>query len=805
MSISTVVKISGTAVNMPRPVLLRSAVIFRRGGIPSATFEVRGGKLPGLPDPYTGKTFSIEINTGSGAVRYFTGDVTGYDPDFVDGKGWVRRYNALGLQNRADWFPHTDSNTGLDTSVYNASQDNQPTDFILARSGRTVGQILTAVLTMLANATNCQAYGLANLTIVGSTVTLPTATVTDLAALTLIPQAPVYYGGETFWGAWEGFLAAWAPNHLPWIDPATGNFRISDMRTFTAAELTLGTDPVMPTLLRRDVSNCFQRVVIRGQPIAEAIEFSTINGGLSESPFAHDGLSVAAAKAAWLPADYQNPGQAAGQATCSASITSGAVTGLTPDDLGYGYPASATFAVAFSGGGGAGASGTATTNSSGQVTSYTIGAAGSGYTSPPSVIVPAPGNTNSDTGTLVCTSTTTVTLTSSNPRAAWPSDYWDYSSTGREGTLFLSWSAGTSITTYAQRATVANGALTAGGSCTANLDRALPHLLFDGYRLTGQTKGASDVWRRYALPAWAAAVCVQQSTYPYSLHIASNTAETLTSSAMGLVEWFNPGASLPQQAAVGITVDPSTGTILFSYPTFLTAGAAPYNVSVFVPINTGLNLAIEPPNTGTPAVIPAYAGTSHTQEGLTKTLTITVQDWRDPANTTPMLAYASEVLDSVKDAVIEGDVEFLGLYTAGLTPGLALNIAGSGYNLGWESGAIPALPVTECELSWGKGGILHITTMKCSNRRQRFGAEAFMRPDRSGLTFDWGDATIDTTSGGGGGEGSGAGESYPSGSGSGSDQAASEPGAAAPPSNPEAPGFNQAPDQNPDVNEQGVA
>ena len=280
MPITTTVKINGTAVGCPRPILLRSAVIYRKGGVPTATFQVRGGKLAGLPDPYTGKVFSIDIDTGSGPVRYLTGDVTGFEPDFAEGLGWVRTYTAAGLRNRGDWVPHTDSNTGLDTSVYNASQDNQSSDFQLARSGRTVGQILTDVLTMTVNANALSALGLGNYTFPGSVPTLPTATVTSLAALTLVPQAPVYFGGETLLGAVESFLAAWAPNHCLSINPADGTFLFLDQRTFTAATLTMGTDPILPTKLRRDVSGCFQRVVVRGQPIAEmfAIPLNTTAG-----------------------------------------------------------------------------------------------------------------------------------------------------------------------------------------------------------------------------------------------------------------------------------------------------------------------------------------------------------------------------------------------------------------------------------------------------------------------------------------------------------------------------------------------
>jgi hypothetical protein len=731
----TVLTIGGTAQTVPRGIFLRRVVTHVHRGIPSCTFSVTGKPLPGLPDPFTGKVCTVDVN----GTRRFTGDVTSCVPDWDDHYGLIRTYNALGLRNRGDWFRHTDSNTGLDTSVYNATQDNQASDYLYNRAGRTVGQILTDVLTMAANAANLAANGLGALTFPSGVPTLPAATVSDLALLTLICPAPVYFGGEKFMGAVESFLATWAPNHCVYLDPATGAVRVIDMRTYTPATLTMGSDPVHPARLSRDVGDCFQRAEGVGQPVAEMFAFSLSSGILTETPFIHDGLTIAQSKAAFDPNDYSQPGQAAGQATAAAAISAGAVTTISPVAVGYGYGSAPP--VVFSGGGGSGAAATAvlgTGANAGKVVSYTRTAAGSGYASAPLATVGSPAGSNSDTGTLTCTSTTTVTLTSARGTTQFPANFWDYSSTGRHGTLFLSYAAGTSITTFATRATLANAAMTPGGTALFTLDRPLPHLLYTGYRLTGNTQGASDVYRRYGLPAWAAPAIAQQTTYPFALHLASNTAETLTSNPMGLVFWGPGGLT---EAAAGVSVDVATGTVLFAYPTALLAGGDPVDVVALVPINTGLNLAVVPADTAGPTK--HYTGTSNAREGLTKTLQITLPAWRDPANLAAVTAFLTDTLDSVSDAVIEGQVEYLGLYEPGLTPGLALNIAGTAGPTGWESGTVPALPVVEGELTWsGRGGSLVKTTMRCSNRRARFGADAFMHPDRTGVTFDWGDASI---------------------------------------------------------------
>ena len=75
-----------------------------------------------------------------------------------------------------------------------------------------------------------------------------------------------------------------------------------------------------------------------------------------------------------------------GLATGQATISSGAVTGVTLGGTGSGYAASSTIPVSFFGGGGSGAYGFATA-SGGSVTSVTMsgGSGGSGYVSPPGV------------------------------------------------------------------------------------------------------------------------------------------------------------------------------------------------------------------------------------------------------------------------------------------------------------------------------------------------------------------------------------------------------------------------------------
>ena len=79
----------------------------------------------------------------------FTGDVVSYQDRYDSDIGWIREYRALGLRNRADWIPVTDSNTLTDNVRYNMPANNLNT--ILSRLGRNMGQAVLDLLSMSQN------------------------------------------------------------------------------------------------------------------------------------------------------------------------------------------------------------------------------------------------------------------------------------------------------------------------------------------------------------------------------------------------------------------------------------------------------------------------------------------------------------------------------------------------------------------------------------------------------------------------------------------------------------------------------
>jgi len=343
-----------------------------------------------------------------------------------------------------------------------------------------------------------------------------------------------------------------------------------------------------------------------------------------------------------------------------------------------------------------------------------------------------------DTGTCTMSSTTTVTVQSSGTLTNWPADYWDQSSTGAHGTVNLANVLATGITSIWTSPIVANSTLTAGGTCSLTISTAAPNTGYTGYTISGLTSGASLTWRKYQIAdssLWP--LVVAQSTYPQPF-VNGGGGAVMISTPMGAVFWPQSGSSPPYNMfPLPFTVD-NSGNVVFVAPTYVCANnSVPADVWAAIPINTGPNQVFAPVNTGgPPATTPAYAGDSHTIEGLEDTLVVTMADWRDPGQASQVQALADDWLKSVQDGVREGSVLYHGLWTPALSLGICLNIGlvadGATGTSGWEAAE---LPVVGFEVEFSQGPDDYITTIQCSSRRAHYSAEMFMRPERSMMAF----------------------------------------------------------------------
>jgi hypothetical protein len=573
--------------------------------------------------------------------------------------------------------------------------------------------------------------------------TLPTATLADLDYLTFTPPYDVTFGGERLLQAVEGVITSAHPNH--WLNvEVDGTIRVYDPRRYTVSGYAIGsTGREDPPTFTRDWGNCYSRFIVRGttpvvpmNPRLQPYPGSGLaDGGLAED-FAWGGYTNAQAKAIWTPADFQQPGLTPGTAQALCSLASGAVSGFTVFSQGYGYASAPPVTV--SGGGGTGATGTAVLTGD-KVTSITIGAGGSGYTTRPNVTVGAPLGVGSyDQGTCTMPSTTTVRVTSSNSTSQWVTDYWDQTTAGKHGVVYLISDTLSGVQQFVTARVIACTALTAGGTADLTIDTPTPSTAFNAYRIFGTAGGAMDVYRKYRVTnAYAAAHMRNTFPYPQAIRSSSGVSASLTSHATATISRAADGSGNPPytQVPMGVTVDADTGRVYLNRPSASVFGGVnnmavpPDDVEVFLPVVSSSTLqAVYPPDV---AGVPQYAGTSYSVEGITRTKVITIAEWSDYSNQVNMLKYATEQHGASSDTVVEGSFVYAGLPSALLFPGVALNLTAS-YTTGWEAVAVPVMAVSITPNETG-GGTSYDTTVTVGNRRSPYSGSIFQRPSQSGL------------------------------------------------------------------------
>jgi hypothetical protein len=727
--------IDGTLIDRDQFILV-SATLYGRGEQPSLRFLQRGGPLSGFSN-WANKSVLLEQD----GTAIFAGDTTSYTDRFDGTYGWVREWTAIGLINRANRVPVTDSMSLTDTITYNLRVEDGA-DYIPSRAGRTVAQIVQDVLEMVANATALNAKGIGGYSGLPSAPALSATTLSDIAGMTIVPPQRVTISGERILQSLESFVQIYYPNTFNHLDP-DGTIRFHDPRTWSAdITLTLdGSDArVGKPTLTREWGSCSSRVVVRGDQQVRGLTFGLVpwpgstatDGGATES-FSHDGLSNTDAKSKFTAADWNQPGQSWGQASATASLSTGAVNSFTVTNQGYGYTSAPS--VLITGGGGSGATGTAVLTGD-KVTSITKTAGGSGYTTAPTVTLTAPGVGQSVIGTCTMPDTLTVTITPSDGKVQWPTDYWDQTSSGHQGYVVLYSNSVTGIEQLWPARIVSCTSLSPGGTCDLTIDAAAPSTAYDSFQLYGQGGGNGVVWRRYAIASPFGSLIQQSFPYEVPFRRGSELSETLVSTPQATVFFSTSGNPPYQVSSVGISaIDPDAGTVTLTKPSALvfspngTTIVPPNDVQFFLPIAVGTLEVVYPADL---AGVPQYAGTSFSVEGVEETKYVTCKEWRDGSNSANMLAWAQEIHGSMSDTVVEGDATYLGLLTDALLPGHAINLPGEGYTSGWESIDIP---IARCGLEFndGKAAVPVTTSVHLSNRRMPYSGEAFFRPSQVGL------------------------------------------------------------------------
>ncbi len=662
MANSDFLTIAGSQINLVTyEATIDRCTPYVRGGIPELAVSRILGELTALPDPWSGQSVSWSNGSSYPGTTYFAGDVVGYSDRYEPEVGWVREYRALGLRNRADYVPVTNSNTLSDTCSFNLPAD----DLYVVESdcGRTVGQCILDVLSQSQNATALAAYSIGNYTSLGSGGTadavLTGTTVSSLSILeagsgyTVAPTVVLAGGG----GSGASYTATVSGGVI------TGFTQVSAGTGYSTAPTVIIS--TLPTITVTDLSNLAIippfRITFAGERIIQSIESSLqstyptywvhidVAGNirfLNTLSFTSNTITLGGSDVRWLmPSLHRDLSDCYSQLIVRGDLcVSGVTLALKP------WPGSAN-------------------TDGGLQEDFTFGAYS---TNAAAIAAWSPTDyqtfslqTGQDQGSCTCTDTLHVAITSQNTSLTLAADQLDQNSGDLHAILTVYQdSIGTLQQMFSARV-VANTATSTGVS-TLTLDRALPATTYNAYRLYALSTLGNVVWRRYKVTNSAIAAQMQQFfPYPFAFRNSDGTAATLTTSPVCTVYWSSSGSPPYNQSSIGVQIDPVSGTITTVSPTSLVYGGGvvtpPTDVQCFLPVANG-SLQVQSPSSG------GYAGTLYTVEGIERTKTVTVREWRDYSLNANMQAYSDQLFSALCDVVVEGTLPYLGLATTYLAP-----------------------------------------------------------------------------------------------------------------------------------------
>lgn len=623
-------------------------------------FTERSVKSPG-----TYRLNQSAVLTVDGTVR-FAGVIVSLHPSGI-GKGPVSvGYRCMGLA----WLANKIFVTAPDGSgrmIFNLPATDA--GYIAANSGLNVGQILTRLYTAHA----------AQLAAVGIVAWSPA----ELALLTVVPPDPVHLGG-LFWNAATSLVSQWHNKYGAFIT-ADGVIHHPNLLTLPVSTLTLDTDPVILDSISEDFSECYTQVILRGADDVQGAYLSYVDKTLSPR-------WSAANQAAWTYLDYITPAGAYELGTInSMTSTTLSVTATAPIPIPYStttkWSALAAEVCA--------QNQTAT------------GAAAIGFSESRRVTantVPS-GNTY----------TMTVDTAFSN------SGYTSYSIRGVYATVALTWRDFTVVPEWISTRLVKRFSHSVPWSPTDGIvtQTLLPMASICFTSASGYKSEFPMTFQ--VIPSDLSAACTTRATatvtiaagavtgftslvggsgYPRSQANllcsivggagSGATAHAVTNSSGVVTSVVLDTGGTGYTTTTGILIGVQPGRIVFNQPicaayssqAIMNLGGsnvlAPTDIKVLVPYSRGVISATAPAGGG-------YQGTAYTVNGVRQTLYREFPQWTDYKDTVSYATLAQEILDTVKNTVIEGSITYLGKYSTALTLGRALHIAGTGYSTGYEA------------------------------------------------------------------------------------------------------------------------
>lgn len=313
--------------------------------------------------------------------------------------------------------------------------------------------------------------------------------------------------------------------------------------------------------------------------------------------------------------------------------------------------------------------------------------------------------------------TDTVTVEVVDGLDEWPTNYWP--GIMAHVTLIEDAASG-NITYQITRRIVSNTALTSGGTSVLTLDSALT--VGSGYNrceIVG-VAGGSHVHRRYKFASDrqdAASRIIRRFPFPVatgSIGLGIQGATTATTPFgwnVKAASGFNVGQPFPLQFSVYTDPDDNLVKLITAEPTVkpwtlpadldLGNGAVtkPDDIRVFVPVSKGpLSVRVPPADD-----LPPWEGRAYTIHGLEFEQIIDLEGWQYVADRARAEAFAQDLLDSLKDPVISGTIEYLGydadaIEAAGIES-IELEAVAAFDDLDDDLVDVP-LPVHSVELRW---------------------------------------------------------------------------------------------------------
>ena len=351
-------------------------------------------------------------------------------------------------------------------------------------------------------------------------------------------------------------------------------------------------------------------------------------------------------------------------------------------------------------------------------------------------------------GNVTIDSSTSATVTCDDPTAAWIANFW----LANGGCIMLVNTAVSGLPTQAQRFITANGALTAGGSCTVQWSSDLPldYGTYNRFILVGQNNPLAYVDRLFwitepdtgatGLNTFIGANLINRN--PNGIYWANNDQPGgPTYYAAAKILWSingdnaNPDLRWPiQELPVDVKVLPATGQIQLADPAcFIAALAAGtedalqlgypttalgglwYNIVVAVPYTRGPLVAQYPAS--------GFAGSAYTDYGIARAWQEFSAAYTSREQNSQMVALATAKAYSVQDAVIEGRIMYHGLPTA-------FNAFSLGYFLNIEMPATSPLDsrpvsVRTVVVKWPNDGPnIYEVTFVFSNKKAPFSGDS---------------------------------------------------------------------------------